>query len=139
MILGGSLNRRMERLPGRRKTSGGYTHLAIATQTDLRPLRMNRAGGLYQRLCSDWFRGAMAGGAGSAAVGAPPSLLFMAATSVTRWIPDLKAVDKRLLADGRDRNLAVVATMRKVLALLGALPRDGCLPTPEPSPPEAAV
>ena len=69
----------------------------------------------------------------------PPNLLFMAATSVTRWIPDLKAVDKRLLADGRDHNLAVVATMHKVLALLGALPRDGRLPTPEPSPPEAAV
>lgn len=45
----------------------------------------------------------------------------------------------RLRADGKQDQFAVVAVLRKMLALLGALLRDDCLGTPAPPPAEAAA
>ena len=53
----------------------------------------------------------------------PRHLLYMAATAAIRWNPDLKAVYERLTGDGKDHKLAMVAVMRKLIALLGALLR----------------
>ena len=54
----------------------------------------------------------------------------MAATSAIRWNPDLKAACERLTGGGKHHNLAMVAVMRKLVALLGALLRDNRLWTP---------
>ncbi len=55
----------------------------------------------------------------------------MAATSAIRFNPGLKAFYERLTAQGKPRKVALVAVMRKLLALLGALLRDDRLWSPE--------
>ncbi len=61
----------------------------------------------------------------------PRKLLYMAATSAIRFNPGLKAFYERLAAQGKPRKVALVAVMRKLLALLGALLRDDRLWSPE--------
>jgi len=54
----------------------------------------------------------------------PRKLLYMAATSAIRWNPALRTVYTRLTARGKPHKVALVAVMRKLLVLLGALLRD---------------
>ncbi len=60
----------------------------------------------------------------------PRKLLYMAATSAIRWNPALRTFYTRLTARGKPHKVALVAVMRKLLALLGALLRDDRLWTP---------
>ena len=54
----------------------------------------------------------------------PRKLLYMAATSAIRWNPALRTVYTRLTARGKPHKVALVAVMRRLLVLLGALLRD---------------
>ncbi len=60
----------------------------------------------------------------------PRNLLYMAALSAIRWNPDLQAFYERLAGKGKPHKVALVAVMRKLLALLGALLRDDRLWSP---------
>ena len=51
--------------------------------------------------------------------------LFMAALVAARYNPVLKAFRDRLVASGKPKIVAVVATMRKLLTILNAIIRDG--------------
>ena len=53
-----------------------------------------------------------------------------------RCNPALKAVYRRLKADGKKPEVALVAVMRKLINLLNALLRDDRQQTPEPPPRE---
>lgn len=52
------------------------------------------------------------------------SALFMAALVATRYNPALKAFRDRLVAQGKPKIVALVATMRKLLTILNAIIRD---------------
>ena len=54
----------------------------------------------------------------------PRNLLYMAATSAIRCDPATQACYQRLCLQGKDHKVAVVAIMRKLVALLTALLRD---------------
>jgi len=63
----------------------------------------------------------------------PRRVLYMAALSASRWEPACKACYQRLVADGKPHKVALVAVMRKLVCLLGALLRaDRCW---QPAPP----
>lgn len=51
-------------------------------------------------------------------------LLFMAALSACRYNPPLAALYNRLLAEGKDKKVAIVAVIRKMLTRLNAMLRD---------------
>ncbi|TBB65230.1 IS110 family transposase [Rhizobium ruizarguesonis] len=53
------------------------------------------------------------------------AVLFMAALVASRYNPDLKAFRDRLVAAGKPKIVAIVATMRKLLTILNAIIRDG--------------
>lgn len=53
------------------------------------------------------------------------AVLFMAALVASRHNPALKAFRDRLVASGKPKIVAVVATMRKLLTILNAIIRDG--------------
>ena len=53
------------------------------------------------------------------------AVLFMAALVASRHNPVLKAFRDRLVAAGKPKILAIVATMRKLLTILNAIIRDG--------------
>ncbi|MGO8068612.1 IS110 family transposase [Rhizobium leguminosarum] len=53
------------------------------------------------------------------------AVLFMAALVASRYNPDLKAFRDRLVAAGKPKIVATVATMRKLLTILNAIIRDG--------------
>ncbi|NKN11426.1 IS110 family transposase [Rhizobium laguerreae] len=55
------------------------------------------------------------------------AVLFMAALVASRYNPDLKAFRDRLVAAGKPKIVAIVATMRKLLTILNAIIRDGRL------------
>ena len=59
----------------------------------------------------------------------------MAALSAIRCNPDLQAFYERLAGKGKPHKVALVAVMRKLLALLGALLRDDRLWSPRGRPP----
>ncbi len=52
------------------------------------------------------------------------SVLYMAALSATRFNPTIRTFYERLLAAGKDKKLAIVACMRKLLTILNAMLRD---------------
>ena len=64
-----------------------------------------------------------AGGAGGR--GSVRAVLFMAALVASRHNPQLKAFRDRLVAAGKPKIVAIVATMRKLLTILNAIVRDG--------------
>jgi transposase len=51
-------------------------------------------------------------------------VLYMAALVATRFNPDIKAFYTRLLAAGKEKRVALVACMRKLLTILNAMLRD---------------
>lgn len=51
--------------------------------------------------------------------------LYMAALSATRHNPKIKAFYERLLANGKEKKVALTACMRKLLVILNAMVRDG--------------
>ncbi|TAZ54707.1 transposase, partial [Rhizobium ruizarguesonis] len=53
------------------------------------------------------------------------AVLFMAALVASRYNPDVKAFRDRLVAAGKPKIVATVATMRKLLTILNAIIRDG--------------
>jgi len=53
------------------------------------------------------------------------TVLFMAALSAIQHNPVIKSFYQRLLAKGKNRKVAVVACMRKMIVLLNAMVRDG--------------
>jgi transposase len=53
------------------------------------------------------------------------AVLFMAALVAARYNPDLKTFRDRLVAAGKPKIVATVATMRKLLTILNAIIRDG--------------
>ena len=55
----------------------------------------------------------------------PRNVLYMAALSAATHNPDLRAVFQRLRAHGKPYNIAIVAIMRKLIALANALLREG--------------
>ena len=61
----------------------------------------------------------------------PRNLLYMAATSAIRFNPQMQAFYERLTGKGKPHKVALVAVMRKLLALLGTLLRDDRLWSPE--------
>lgn len=64
----------------------------------------------------------------------PRRALYMAALSASRWEPACKACYQRLVADGKPHKVALVAVMRKLVCLLGALLRaDRCWQAAPPS------
>lgn len=74
----------------------------------------------------------------------PRRLLYLAATSAIRRIPQYQALYGRLNPQPGDpqrkrHKLALVAVMRNMVSLLSALLRDDRLWTPEPPPREAAA
>lgn len=74
----------------------------------------------------------------------PRRLLYLAATAAIRCIPQYRALYERLNPQPGDprrkrHKLAMVAVMRNMVTLLGALLRDDRLWTPEPPPREAAA
>jgi transposase len=52
-------------------------------------------------------------------------VLFMAALTATRYNPVIKAFYQRLLAAGKPKKVAIVASMRKLLVILNAMVRTG--------------
>ena len=48
----------------------------------------------------------------------------MAALTATRFNPTLRAFYERLLAAGKEKKVAIVAWMRKLLTILNAMLRD---------------
>ena len=64
----------------------------------------------------------------------PRKLLYLAASSAIRRDPALQAFYTHSTSRGKPREVALVAVMRKLLALLGALLRDDRLWTPEAPP-----
>ena len=64
----------------------------------------------------------------------PRHVLYMATTSAIRWEPACQACYQRLRAKGKPHKVALVAVMRKLLGLLGALLRaDRCWQAEPPS------
>jgi transposase len=61
------------------------------------------------------------------------SVLFMAALVAARFNPRLKAFRDKLVAAGKPKMVAVVATARKLLTMLNAIVRDGTPWRPEPA------
>lgn len=59
------------------------------------------------------------------------TMLFMAALSACRYNPPLAAFHNRLLARGKTRMVAIVATMRKLLTILNAMLKSRRTWTPE--------
>jgi transposase len=59
------------------------------------------------------------------------SVLYMAAMSAIRCNPDLRAFYARLLARGKPKKVALIATLRKLVVLLNALVRQRRMWTPE--------
>ena len=57
--------------------------------------------------------------------GSVRAVLFMAALVASRHNPQLKAFRDRLVAAGKPKIVAIVATMRKLLTILNAIVRDG--------------
>ena len=53
------------------------------------------------------------------------TVLFMAALSAIQHNPVIRSFYQRLLAKGKNRKVAVVACMRKMIVLLNAMVRDG--------------
>ncbi|MGO8617598.1 IS110 family transposase, partial [Rhizobium ruizarguesonis] len=51
--------------------------------------------------------------------------LFMATLVASRYNPALTAFRDRLVAAGKPKIVAIVATMRKLLTILNAIIRDG--------------
>jgi transposase len=51
--------------------------------------------------------------------------LYMAALSATRHNPKIKTFYERLLANGKEKKVALTACMRKLLVILNAIVRDG--------------
>ena len=60
------------------------------------------------------------------------SVLFMAALVAARFNPQLKAFRDKLVAAGKPKLVAIVATARKLLTMLNAIVRDGKPWRPEP-------
>lgn len=52
--------------------------------------------------------------------------LYMASLSASRYNPVLKAFYQHLLAQGKDKKLALIAVARKLLTILNAIIRDQC-------------
>lgn len=52
------------------------------------------------------------------------STLYMAALSATRYNPRIKEFYERLLANGKEKKVALTACMRKLLVILNAIARD---------------
>jgi transposase len=52
------------------------------------------------------------------------SVLYMAALSATRFNPTIRVFYEHLLAAGKDKKVAIVACMRKLLTILNAMVRD---------------
>jgi len=52
------------------------------------------------------------------------SVLYMAALTATRFNPTIRAFYERLLAAGKEKKVAIVACMRKLLTILNAMLRD---------------
>ncbi len=52
------------------------------------------------------------------------SVLYMAALSATRFNPTIRVFYEHLLAAGKDKKVAIVACMRKLLTILNAMLRD---------------
>jgi transposase len=59
------------------------------------------------------------------------SVLYMAALTATRFNPTIKTFYDRLLAAGKDKKLALVACMRKLLVILNAMLRDNTVWQPD--------
>lgn len=59
--------------------------------------------------------------------------LFMGAVAASRFNPALKAFRDRLVATGKPKMVAVIATLRKLVILANALVRDNRLWTPKPA------
>ena len=50
--------------------------------------------------------------------------LYMATLTATRWNPVIRACYERLVAAGKQKKVAIVACMRKLLVILNAMIRD---------------
>jgi transposase len=59
------------------------------------------------------------------------AVLYMATTSAARFNPVIKALYERLLKDGKEKKVALVACMRKLLTILNAMMRTGSCWDPE--------
>lgn len=90
---------------------GTLNRKQIAALVGVAPL--NRDSGTYRGKRSCW------GGRAQAR-----SVLYMATLSAVRYNPPLRAFYKRLLANGKQKKVAVTATMRKMLTILNAIVRD---------------
>jgi transposase len=53
------------------------------------------------------------------------NVLFMATLAAVRWNPVLKAHYQQMLSRGRPKKVAIVACMRRLLAILNAIIRTG--------------
>lgn len=51
--------------------------------------------------------------------------LFMATLAAIRYNPVIRDFYRRLTTAGRPKKVVVIAAMRKLLAILNAMPRDG--------------
>ena len=67
------------------------------------------------------------------------SALYMAAMTAIRWNPDTKAYYQRLRTKGKEKMVALVACMRKLLILLNALVKAQRFWTPERPPRAQAI
>lgn len=68
--------------------------------------------------------------------GGRPSIrkvLYMSTLSATQHNPVIRSFYQHLLSSGKDKKLAIVACMRKLLTFLNAMIRDSCLWNPLPS------
>lgn len=83
----------------------------------------------YTRQSGQWKGKSLIGG-GRKSV---RSVLFMAALVAARHNPQLKAFRDRLVAAGKPKLVAAVATARKLLTMLNAIVRDGQPWRPEPT------
>ena len=94
------------------KELGALNHKQIAALVGVAPL--NRDSGKMRGKCR--IRG------GRAHV---RTVLFMATLSAIQHNPVIRSFYQRLLANGKNRKVAVVACMRKMIVLLNAMVRDG--------------
>jgi transposase len=53
------------------------------------------------------------------------AVLYMAVLGATRHNPVIRAFYERLVAKGKPKKVALVASMRKLLTILNAMVRDG--------------
>ena len=116
---------------GRRPGGGAHSGAGMPELGTLNHRQIAALAGLapFTRQSGQWKGKSLIGGGRKSVRG----VLFMAALVAARFNPQLKAFRDKLVAAGKPKLVAVVATARKLLTMLNAIVRDGKPWRPEPT------